>query len=333
MAAGFATAFIVWNVICGLLVWKPSGYRMDAVQGRVYDAGLYVHGVEGFSWSVMDRYGMRGEAGDPDADTRVLFLGDSFTEALQVYDEHTFARGTAQLLEQEGRAVASINAGRSGASPAGYIELAGWYGDEFSPDVTVVQVSDQDFASDVLNPDRTFFLRAEGDSWRAVRNESFVSANPVIRRLPWVAPVLDVPVLRLGSDTLSKLAAAQRMKAAAPARSTAPVAGPDEELVHWMLSALDERYDRLVLLYLPTIDYAGDARATTVTERVVLGQARELGITVVNPRERFAREYGEHHVVATGFWNSTPGTGHLNASGHEMVAAELAPAVREVMER
>lgn len=75
----------------------------------------------------------------PDGETRILFVGDSFTMGWGVKENETFARKTEELLRTQGFSnVTSINAGFSAAGPSGYYLYLKYFGLDLDPDIVVV---------------------------------------------------------------------------------------------------------------------------------------------------------------------------------------------------
>lgn len=320
-------AALAWTLIVSLTIWKPTGYLQDPQLGRIYAPGIYIHGVEGYSWS---RIGERGIREDPmprgAAPSRtVLFLGDSFTEAFQVPVKSSFAHGVGNLLAQAGTPVAVVNAGRSGASPAFYAEAHQALTSAFHPDAVVIQMSDQDFATDLLNADGNFYLKRSGDSYASVFNPAFVSANSLVQAHPQIAPLLDEPLVRVVLDNAQKLSASSRRAAPAPVPQT------DPKLVAWVASTLARDYPGAVVLYVPEMDYSGDLARRTETEVIATKALADAGLTVVDPRDALAADFRASGQPGFGFPNTMPTSGHLNVRGHAVVAAQLATALRGML--
>lgn len=346
MVGGAACALLAWSVMAGLLLWRSPGYVDDPTLGRIYRPGIYVNGTEGFSWSRINSLGMRSPeiSAKVAGEKRILFLGDSFTEAFQVPVRKTFALRTAAALSARGTRVNAVNAGRSGASPANYIALAPWYTARVRPDVVVVQVSGQDFRKDVENPDRNFYLRRSGGSFKTVFNSDFQSSNALLQRLPVLEPVLEVPVARLASENVWKVVSGQRPQqrflglGGAKREAKSAVESPDASkvdtaLVDWTIAELAKEYPHVIVLYLPHTDFmTGSGWPGPIRDALAAACARN-GVPFVDAMGPFEVSFERGRVAPTGFANSTPGKGHLNSVGHAIVASELAPVVAEAMRR
>jgi hypothetical protein len=56
--------------------------------------------------------------------------------------------------------------------------------------------------------------------------------------------------------------------------------------------------------------------------------ASDAHVPLVDVTAALCKRFHETGQPLNGFWNTIPGVGHLNAEGHEVVAAELAAALR-----
>src|SRR4051812_3122274 len=117
IAAAIA-ALVVWEIVLESAVVRRPGYMTHPQLGRIYKKGVYVHGIEGYCRTHINSIGMR-ETWEPTEKKepgiqRILFLGDSYTEAFQCADGRIFPDLVEKMI---GGPAQSINAGRSGGSP------------------------------------------------------------------------------------------------------------------------------------------------------------------------------------------------------------------------
>jgi len=330
---GALCAYALWSAVVALLIWNPTGYVRHPILGRISRPGLYIHGVEGFSWSRINSIGLRGPEVAPKraGEKRVLFLGDSFTQGIQVPLSRTFAARVGDRLGDDGVKATVVNAGYSGASPADYIGLSRWYQGTMAPDATVVQMSKQDFAGDIDNPERNFYVKRAGGEYVLVANTEFVSSDPLLRRFKWLTPLRDVALLSLAVQNVEKAVTA---RGAAPEPSEAQVATvADEPLIEWTIEELARSYPNLVILYLPHTNYLNGAPAPDPIAVAVQNAAADQDVEFVDVTQPLAEQFTGDHVAPTGFANSMPGVGHLNAAGHETVAAQLTPVIERILGR
>jgi len=339
VAAGAACAFVCWSVFVGAVLWRPTGFVSHTVLGRIYRSGTYVQGIEGYSRSRINSVGLRGPELTPKspAEKRVLFLGDSLTEGLQVPLEYTFAMQACASAECSGSTVTGVNGGRSGASPADYIALAGWYRRQVSPDVTVVQLSDQDFNDDISNTARNFYVRRDGDAIKLVSNPDFESADPLVQRFPWLAGLRASPVISLATKNLRGVAA---VRAAGNGTAAGTVDAEADEsiadrrrIVEWVVASLTRDYPGLVIVYLPQVSLLDGVPAETPTESLLRAASAARGVPFVDMRSSVVTAYERDRVATYGFANSIMGSGHLNRAGHDLVSKRLVPVIESRLDR
>lgn len=322
-ALAFVLAMIVWEVLLSQLILQKPTSRTDPVLGRIYGQGLYVQGKEGYGRTVLNELGLRSpsfnEAPLRSAGQRVLVLGDSFTQAMQVSDEATFTQRLHGLL---GDKTQVINAGREGASPADYIALSDYNQKTFNPDVVVVQLNEGDFTKDLLSKNQTFYYEKNAQQYTLQENKSVVSSNALATKFASLQGVLNFSVVRVAMERLE----AMRKTDHAPT-STAPEADKwgDGSLEHFIVQELQRAYKTPILLYIPEMDYfSADYAEAHPTEKYLYKAAREAGVTFISLRPDFVRLFNQEHQTAHGFANTQPGMGHINPLGHEIAAERLA---------
>lgn len=262
---------------------------------------------------------------------RVLVLGDSFTEALNVNDAETFvAVAQARIPSRIGGPVL-INAGKSSRSPADYVAQADTYLRLFRPVWTVVQLTDQDFLGDSWREGRTRFTRSGTD-----------------RRLN-VVPVVDrAPSGRLAGTVYHEVSQRvalvpflhSRLSAfAAGARNEPPLfeAGRDRSIDSpektAALEPIAEELDllarafneRVSLLYVSWFEPRTPKLATPI-EMAVLEAAGARGLRVIQMREAWPK-FADAGRAPFGFTNSAFNKGHLNLAGHRAVGEALATEI------
>ena len=63
------------------------------------------------------------------------------------------------------------------------------------------------------------------------------------------------------------------------------------------------------------------------TKRAFTEACAENGIVFADMSDMFLEEYESEHMLPHGFMNTSPGTGHLNRTGHRLIAARLAEII------
>lgn len=315
-------ALFLWEGILRITTIHSTGFHLDPKLGKVLNAGVYVNGQEGFGISriyedgaVAARFPSKGES--PGVKKRILFLGDSFTEALQVSDRTKYFD---QVERQLGDGVETYNAGRSSASPAYYMYLADFYKDRVRPDYVVIQLSENDLR-DMKNLNSNFHVEREKGTFRVKFDSGFNSSNVIASRFNDFYSLLELSVVRVAAEQLQKLHGDNSK--GKDAEDTPDPQG-DLALTRWTLSELKRQYPNRILLFLPTIDFQKIATGEGYFEGLVTDSANMLGIDVINMREPFTKAYQHDHVMPYGFANTQYGKGHMNNVGHDLTAKMLA---------
>jgi hypothetical protein len=301
-----------------------QGIREDAVRRSAYRPGTLIQGSEGFAITSINQDGWRGPeflAPYP-GEVRIIAVGDSFTEALQVADGFTYGDQLSSLLERRiGRPVRVLNCGASGGNPAEYLHLARHLTSRYRPDWTIIQVTDSDFADEELfNDDRRFRLVAKRSGYETRRNPIDSHWTGAATRWPVLSSLTGWGVWRV----------AVRMYKAhnRPTRATTELKGADQgpsaaalEALPWLLGSLKTEYPGAVLLYIPE---TATETSVSKTERALQAAAVRADMPMINVRDEFETFEHTSRQRVRGFANTIPGQGHLNAWGHAIVAGRLA---------
>ncbi len=340
VTVAFITALLVWEVLLGEFVLQKPTSRTHATLGRIYGQGLYVQGKEGYGRTVLNELGLRAPSFQEEplqaGGQRVLVLGDSYTQAMQVSDNEAFPQRLNALL---GDYTQVINAGREGASPADYIALAEYNQQTFNPDVVVVQLNEGDFTKDLLSENQTFFYEQTAKGYSLEENKALISANELASRFVSLQSVLNFSTVRVAVERLGAMTpetvAPEAMTQPSSEQAALQEAGSQEDkwgdssLENFIVQELKRAYQTPILLYIPQLDYfSEDYAKANPTETYLYEAARDAGVTFISLRPDFVARYSQTNEPAHGFANTQPGTGHINALGHEIAAERLAKALR-----
>jgi lysophospholipase L1-like esterase len=258
---------------------------------------------------------------------KVLVLGDSYTEALEVNDDEVYTYLAQQRLEAEGIELALVNGGTAGRSTADYVAFAERHRQLVHPVWTVITLRDDDLGADALAPGKTRFVRG-GDGKLAPFVDEPRTA-PGLRDLIWNNPSILVRYTffkfhRLGEEAEKDppLFRAGSAGADVPARedAVAPAEAPVEEIVDQVSAAWNGRF---TIVNLPYLDF-GPARIRPVeTTRRLFEYCAKRGISCIEPTEEFLR-LARKNRSPYGFSNTGFNYGHMNVDGHAAVGEALA---------
>ena len=88
-----------------------------------------------------------------------------------------------------------------------------------------------------------------------------------------------------------------------------------------------------VIVFNPAVGIADDGGLYTITKPEQLAAFRSLcaenGVRFLDLTDVYMRAYYEQHLLPSGFSNTAPARGHLNAVGHRLIAETVYAAIRE----
>lgn len=163
-AIGIVLSLVTAELVCRAFYFEKQTF--DPNFGYIFAPGTKViyaregHGISSWWQSGVRRSKPLTEA----AEGKILVLGDSFTEALQIDDGDVYTDLLEAHLQESGYPLAVLNLGRSGTSIADYIDKAPKYAESFAPRWVVIQVRDSDFTEEAWTPRAGFaaFEQPEG---------------------------------------------------------------------------------------------------------------------------------------------------------------------------
>lgn len=365
-AVGLVVAIALAEVALRIAgIGYPSFYVPDRYVGAAHRPG-----AEGWYRREGEVYGRINAAGQRDRDHalakppgtfRIAFLGDSYTEAMQVDLEQTYwsvaERELARCPALAGRSVEALNFGVSGFGTAQAIETLRHRVWDYEPDVVVLgfltgndlRNNDRELEGDTLRP---YFVVRDGE---LVLDDSFLQHNDYLRTQTWWWQAKDalaahsrvVQVVYEARNALLRNELAPTQK-----DGERPIYRPPQnerwtrawDVTERMLRLLRDEVvaggARLELLILTNSnqvhpDPAERARSAEEAgaadllypDRRLEAFARAEGIDVLPLVGPFAAYAESHGVCLHGFPNALPCGGHWNAEGHrlggELLAAEL----------
>lgn len=290
--------------------------------------------TEGSGVTHRDENGYRvGYAANAD---KVLVLGDSYTEALEVDDDEVYTYRAQERLAAEGIGLALVNGGTAGRSTADYVAFAERHKQLVHPVWTVIQLRDDDLGADALAPGKTRFVRGDDGKLAPLVDEPRTA--PGLRDLIWNNPSILVRYTffkfhRLGEEAEKDPPLFRAGSVAADASATAAPAVAAEAPVEEIVELLRTTWGgRLTIVNLPYLDF-GPARIRPVeTTRRLFEYCAKRGISCIEPTEEFLA-LARRHKSPYGFSNTGFNYGHMNVDGHaalgEALARELARLRRD----
>ncbi len=329
-----------WEIIAENALEKSTGTTIHSALGRINRAGTTLQSSEGFSRTKVNRLGMRGDDAPPkvNGEFRVLSVGDSFTAGDQVDDAKTYSALIESALKRESRSpISVVNAGRAGASPPYYLQLADFYNTTFQPDSVVVQINDSDFTDEALDAKKEFYMTDEGSQFSLHRNQNFASDDRLSQLLqekfPQLSFLLRVSIVRVGARNLQTLLKGGATPEDAPSSTPKPTEKNYDRLVEWTVVNLKAKYRNLIILHVPYVTFNNPNEPPSPVQTSLTKMAAKYNIPIVAMRKDFMEYYQATHQPASGFNNTIPGTGHINEVGHELIAKRLVPMLEAMHDK
>lgn len=302
-------------------------YRPHSVIFRTKEGGARIH---------INSLGMNDEEPEEKAGRfRVIALGDSITEALQVPSRDNYT----SISEELAPSLDVINAARSAAGPLHYPIILSRVQDRLLPDLILVQFSPKDL-DDILKTPAVFLVDEETKKIREItlevaRKEKLKEIiRPLIQRsalatylIRRLKPVVN-DLIRFYSR--KSLVLGQKPALAFARPENAP-RDPVKILAH-ILEKLSER-SPVVAMHIPALTYLHGRRAEiseeSLKEELIFRQASELaGVPFLQTATYLSAVYAETGQPPHGFANYQIAHGHLNEAGHRAVAMALTDFLR-----
>jgi lysophospholipase L1-like esterase len=320
LSAVFVSLFL-WEIILENTILHDTGSSIHPVLGRVHTQGSYMQGTEGYSRGVINSVGMRGPEIEEKADGeyRILTLGDSFTQALYLYDNQVYTHLLEKHLRSDTKQnITVINGGFTGASPAYYIHLADYFKQLTVFDFVVIQLGPGDFNNEIFDTRKNFFV-ANVDGEFTTKPANLRGRYKLIQKYPQLSFLNDLSslsIIQFGGKNIERLVKKQKERENKELDTT-PV-------IDWSLKTLQEKYPHVVILYIPeTINLHGEDINIPKVEKTIEQIAHKYKIPLVNMRYAFSVHYQKTQQPAYGFNNGQLGSGHTNVVGHTLMAQEL----------
>lgn len=314
-------ALIGWEIILENCIIRMPGGNNSPVLGWVMKSGTYLQGSEGFCRTWINSLGMRGGEVSPKqpGEYRILSLGDSYTSAFQVSDEKTYTQQLQLILtEKSGKNIKTINGGREGASPAYYIHLADFYNSVISPDLVVIEINEQDYTVDIFDgKTREFYVKKEGSCFRTVTN---FQDYYIWKNFPWLKPFksfLAFSTLRLAAEKV-RIRLDEHRGGKKPQSNRVFEKTDYSEVIDWTVRAMKQAYPDIIILYIAFEDSQSDIEIS------LKHSANKSDVDFIDTREIFSEHRKSSCQPVNGFYNTEPGTGHLNETGNSIIANALA---------
>jgi|GEM_PF-878819 len=317
--AGVALSLLTFEAAFRLLLF--GRVDVDPVTHVQIATGIHRIG-EGSAVSHRDARGIRLSPHGCSNCPQILVIGDSYTDAFQVYDDEAYA-AVAEAMLAGSKPIRLLNAGAAGSSPADYLVQAASYRRRIQPAWVVIELNADDLGADALHPDQVHF-RQDGDRLTLVVPAPY-NYGRITRTLGVIrerSALVNYAIARL--DIVRNAAKGPpwfRAGFQSTARAAAPPAYPVERELTMPRTAYK---NRVTFLFFPLFNVPEE------NEEIRFDRyCRETHMSCVNFRASF-EEFRRTGTAPYGFPNSRFGGGHLNTAGHAAVARQLAKEIRRL---
>jgi hypothetical protein len=320
-----------------------------------------VRGAEGYGVNYVDENGYLNPRELQLGDEYILLLGSSHAEGLQVMQADNMAAALNRKLAGSGQIV--YNLGTAGYTLPQIIKGFHAALEEF-PNASAVLIEtgviaySKETLQDALNQ-TTFDKASTGQALVASQGMSRRVRNAVLEVAPIISllraqfellsfdfegafgidlalftkqesAALEDRAQSAASETAKEITAADEIKAAAKAAYY--------DVLNQVFALLRSEFDKpIILLYHPALRLQGDGVMQIRREEgpydAYLAACANNDIVFVDTGDAFLAAYAADYTVPYGFQNTTLGSGHLNAAGHEIAAEAFYQALMEYAER
>lgn len=330
-----------------LLAWAAGAFFLDTVQPVIFDVTIaryaprpgttYRMRSEGWASSHVGEHGTRGlPNGKIPTGQKVVFWGDSYVEGLQVNDPERMDQQFTQLATQAGLNLSGVGIGVAGDSLTDSLFRFPSYKPLFHS--LALNVFFLAKLTDILpNRQQPGHSRFDaGPPFRLIHEETPHNKNnmvfgPAIRYLELDSAYFGYKRLQTAILQLTLFSTTQ---------ASLPIASHSQALQYtaawdFLLHEIQERTTGpLLLVYAPTTPYIrGGSLGTTdpnaTTAAAFAAACGRNGVPFLNLGPAFLAHYQATGRFPRGFFNTPPGSGHLNADGHRMVAEAVVQYITE----
>ena len=317
------------EVITRMFVTAPSNQIYDPILGFVYKPNsVHFNASEGGAHLCLNHLGLNSDPPtSKNGRRRILFLGDSITQAAQVPRQENFC----SKLMQERPDLQVINGGRSDAGPLEYLEIYQRIKGDIQADAVAIVLTDGDLADmkrakyDLSrNKDREIEdIQLHASARQRLKN----MVQPLISRSALATHLMRraKPLITRGGEIEFK----------ETSMTTSQVENGDQitiELLSYIIKTISKNQKTFVI-HIPNISYEKNHRASVSPSslqatRIFNAAATNSGTNLITLDTPFIESYRQCGQPGHGFMNAVIGAGHINALGHAAVAKHLAGALR-----
>lgn len=325
---------LAWCVIVEVLIrvflMSPRNNLDDAVLGWRWtpNSTLLIETVDaGYRRVSFNELGLNDDPiGPKDDRTRLIVLGDSYVEALQVPRRRNFMH----LIEDEMPRFQLINAGQAGLDPASELVVSDRLDHELSPDgvILVINYGDEtDLLTDKIEVSRCPGSREVCDYRRPTH--SVGAARSLLQSIMARSALLTFIVRKYDEPITEVLA---RLRNVVSPRNIIPdiprgwenLDPADVESLLKLVFRKIKNRSPLLIMFIPKLEFTVDRQTRIASSENFAVQiaraADDVGAGFVDARYALSEAYVRYGQPPIGFDFNVVGAGHLNELGHRALA-------------
>ncbi len=251
-----------------------------------------------------------------------VILGDSHVEALQVADGQITASVLERLARGEGNRINVREYGWSAASVPVYVAIAPWIVAALQPAWVAIVLTRNDLGSAALEESRYWRARLDRDG--EMRIFEISDEDRLSSKTGVAASAVRITRALMRRSTLLFLLVKKTQEIVESRRGPAPKSNAktsaDQACTQASVRALKKAYgSRLLIVYVPELDVHRE-RENIPEETALLTACVHDGVRCASIRQNMMHARDTENRMCTGFNSTEPGTGHLNAYGHAVLA-------------
>ena len=325
---------LLTELILRIFFISPSKQIFDEELGWRYKPNSkLIYTSEGYGTHQLNELGLNDSTlSTKISDSKVLFLGDSFTEALEVSRPKNFI----SILSQQYQHISFLNAGRGAYAPVHQLTVSNRIIKQFPAQTYIYVMSHGDALTDLLN--LPIYLK-HNQVGKIIsmqpKNEAKDTIKNKFSALLHNSALATYLMRRYHKELKSVISFLQKSAPPPPRKEKRTKKNQEkanlysQKLLSFVFSELNNT-SQTIILYIPNVIYKseGQSNITDYSKReisIISKAAKDANVVFFNLSELFSHDYLKTSAPAFGFHNTqVGGEGHLNDHGHELVSKFIA---------
>jgi hypothetical protein len=260
-----------------------------------------------------------------------VIVGDSFSEAYQVSDTAIAASQVERIARRAHRAINVRQYGWSGVSVPVYVAIARNLIDTLTPDWVTVLLNTSDLGVSGLS-DSLYWQGKLDPRGGLTLNEISESKRISEHSTAWRAARAAMQRSVVSFLIVKKLQEILAPEPPARKESSMRTLADDKSTLAEVRALKDAYGSRLLIIYIPRV-YVSRESDNIVEEQGLIDVCHIERVHCVSMRTAMIRARDVQRIMCTGFANTLPGDGHLNAYGHKLLAELIWANTRDLTGR